>query len=268
MKIERTKIMVIALLGILILGLVLILSIFSNAKSETWTQTTDDDFSKGENFFIDIDEGTLKLSRGLNCQWTALGESTSNYFGYSVASAGDVNGDGFDDVIVGTWRYTSNTGKAYLFQGSSTGLSTSADWTATGESSDNQFGRSVASAGDVNGDSFDDVIVGASNYNSVRGKAYLYYGSSSGLSISPDWNATGESDYNYYGESVAITIHITCRCYRKTKLTRTFSCCIPICNGSQSSRRTMIYVCFSCKTAISKSTYNHIIVTITIHISC
>jgi hypothetical protein len=84
---------------------------------------------------------------------------------YSVASAGDVNGDGFSDVIVGAHlfdqRLRPNEGAAFVYHGSASGLSTTPNWTAESNQGNAQFGVSVASAGDVNGDGFSDVIVGA-----------------------------------------------------------------------------------------------------------
>jgi hypothetical protein len=58
--------------------------------------------------------------------WTGKGEATDNYYGVSVTSAGDVNGDGYADVIVGASGFSSYTGKAYLYLGSSSGLARSA----------------------------------------------------------------------------------------------------------------------------------------------
>ncbi len=140
---------------------------------------------------------------GATAQWTKTGEATNNGFGYSVASAGDVNGDGYADVIVGAHIRTTNTGKAYVFLGSPSGLGPDAIWSKDGEAINQYFGRSVASAGDVNGDGFADVIVGAEAFNSNAGKAYLFFGSAAGPSVSADWTKTGEATNNYFGYSVA-----------------------------------------------------------------
>jgi len=140
---------------------------------------------------------------GLSSSWTAVGETPNNYFGYSVACAGDVNGDGYDDVIIGAYGYNSCKGKVYLYLGSATGLSTSSAWTAEGEYGGDWFGNSVACAGDVNGDGYDDVIVGASVHNSEAGKAYLYLGSATGLSPSSAWTAVGTNEEDNFGYSVA-----------------------------------------------------------------
>ena len=131
------------------------------------------------------------------------GEGSNNYFGNSVSCAGDVNGDGYDDVIIGAYGYSSYKGKAYLYLGSDTGLSTTPSWTATGEDNDYYFGISVSSAGDVNGDGYDDVIIGADKYSSYTGKAYLYLGSKRGLSTTPSWTATGEGSDYYFGYPVS-----------------------------------------------------------------
>jgi hypothetical protein len=141
--------------------------------------------------------------------WTVTGEAVGDYFGSSVASAGDVNGDGYADVIVGAYYNDSggkDAGKAYLYLGSASGLSTTASWTATGEGAGDHFGSSVASAGDVNGDGHGDVIVSAPNNNdggNDAGKAYVYLGSASGLSTTVSWTATGAMVVDYFGSSVA-----------------------------------------------------------------
>ncbi|MBN1423114.1 FG-GAP repeat protein [Candidatus Fermentibacteria bacterium] len=49
--------------------------------------------------------------------WMASGEAASDYFGLSVATAGDVDGDGYSDVVVGAYGNASNTGRAYLYGG-------------------------------------------------------------------------------------------------------------------------------------------------------
>jgi PKD repeat protein len=135
--------------------------------------------------------------------WTAIGDDFSDHFGCSVATAGDVNGDGFADVIVGGWGYNDKQGKAYLYTGSASGLSPSPSWTATGEDTSAGFGSSVATAGDVNGDGYSDVIVGDGGYDNVRGKTYLYLGSASGLSSRPSWTASGENQWDQFGYCVS-----------------------------------------------------------------
>ena len=100
--------------------------------------------------------------------WATESDQASAFFGESVASAGDVNDDGYDDVIVGAKRYENgqdNEGGAFLYLGSASGLEASAAWTAESNQVGAEFGKSVASAGDVNGDRFDDVVVGAPGWD-------------------------------------------------------------------------------------------------------
>jgi len=104
---------------------------------------------------------------------TMTGEASTNYFGESVSSAGDVNGDGYSDVIIGANGFNSNTGKAYLFFGG-TSMNNTPDAAMTGEATNNFFGASVSSAGDVNGDGYSDVIIGATVFNAGTGRVYLY----------------------------------------------------------------------------------------------
>ncbi len=141
--------------------------------------------------------------------WTAELNLSNAYFGSSVAGAGDVNGDGFDDVIVGASEYANGQfreGAAFLYYGSATGLSTSPDWTAESDQSYAYFGVLVNTAGDINGDGYADIIVGAPLYNVANtddGRVYLYYGSSTGPSLTPNWVSEGSQAYMRYGEAIS-----------------------------------------------------------------
>ncbi|MBI3099422.1 MAG: FG-GAP repeat protein, partial [Planctomycetes bacterium] len=130
--------------------------------------------------------------------WTAESNQAIASFGYSVSSAGDVNGDGYGDVIVGAYQFDNgqaDEGRAYVYHGSGTGLSTTANWTAESDLAGAWFGQSVSTAGDVNGDGYSDVIIGApylDNGQADEGRAYVYLGAGSGLASTPVW--TAESD--------------------------------------------------------------------------
>jgi hypothetical protein len=161
------------------------------------------------------DEGAafvyLGSSAGLSttAAWSAESGQAVARFGSSVSTAGDVNGDGFSDVIVGAYTYENgetDEGGAFVYLGSSTGLATVAAWTAEGDQPDATFGDSVACAGDVNGDGFDDVIVGAPNYDGLAGggRAYVYTGSGGGLSQAPAWTVGGAIGFAaLFGASVS-----------------------------------------------------------------
>jgi hypothetical protein len=160
--------------------------------------------SEGEAFLYLGSASGLSLTPA----WTADGDQEVAEFGWSVASAGDVNGDGFSDVIVGAPQFSNGQvfeGRAFLYLGSASGLSLTSAWTAESDQLQADFGSSVASAGDVNGDGFSDVIVGAqyfSNGQADEGRAFLYLGSASGLSLTPAWTAESDQVEAYFGSSV------------------------------------------------------------------
>jgi len=145
--------------------------------------------------------------------WTMEGNQAGANFGYAVGTAGDVNGDGYDDVIVGAWAYDNgqtDEGRAFVYYGHATGLSTTADWTAESNRSNAYFAVSVGTAGDVNGDGCDDVIIGAYRYDHGswdEGTAFVWYGSATGLGANgtpanADWRVEGNQNYARLGCSV------------------------------------------------------------------
>lgn len=141
--------------------------------------------------------------------WTALGGVKESRFGYAVSSAGDVNGDGFDDVIVGAPWYLhafENEGAAFVFHGSAAGLSDAPDWSSYGGQKSATYGTAVSGAGDVNGDGYDDVLVGAPGYHvdsEQTGAARLYFGSAEGLSLNAGWVEVSSLSDSRLGEAVS-----------------------------------------------------------------
>ncbi len=134
-----------------------------------------------------------------------VGEHTGDVFGGSVAWVGDVNGDGYDDVLVGAFRYPeiASVGQAYLYFGGPA-MDAAADLVITPPAGGSGwFGVSVASAGDFNGDGYPDFIIGAQQAGN-EGKAFIYYGGPS-LDAAPDFTLIGESTgaITAFGASVA-----------------------------------------------------------------
>jgi hypothetical protein len=161
-----------------------------------------------------VDEGRAYVYHGsavglsTTAAWIVESNQAGAQFGNAVATAGDVNGDGFSDVIVGGLFYDNgqdDEGRAFVYMGSASGLLPTAAWTVESNQADALFGRSVATAGDVDGDRYSDVIVGADRYNNGQfeeGRAYVYMGSAAGLSTIAFWSAEGDEFQAGFGNSV------------------------------------------------------------------
>ncbi len=141
--------------------------------------------------------------------WTAESGQADALFGSSVLTAGDVNGDGYADVIIGAPYCDigqTDEGVVFVYHGSGGGLSTAPDWTAESDQAYALFGSSVSTAGDVNGDEYADVIIGAPYYDQYvtdGGRVYVYHGSMSGLSTTPDWSEWSGQFDEHFGYSVS-----------------------------------------------------------------
>jgi len=154
-------------------------------------------FGRKTGFPASVDLAALDGSDGFQI----FGADADDYSGRSVSGAGDVNGDGFDDMIVGSLGGDPggrrNAGESYVIYGRASGFAPIVDLAAIdgangfridGIDTGDNSGRSVAGAGDINGDGFDDIVIGAhrADANGVdrAGETYVVFGRASGIPAS------------------------------------------------------------------------------------
>jgi hypothetical protein len=127
-------------------------------------------------------------------QAVLCGQTAGEHFGAAVADAGDIDQDGVSDILVGAPN-PSGIGRAYLYSGSDRSLMHE----LYGETSGDRFGAALSSAGDVDGDGMVDLIIAAPDYDSYRGRVYVFSGA--------DWSTimtkTGAASGDHLGYSVA-----------------------------------------------------------------
>ncbi|AYQ57298.1 alpha integrin [Bathymodiolus thermophilus thioautotrophic gill symbiont] len=138
------------------------------------------------------------------------GEQPNDHNGYSVSSAGDVNGDGLDDLIIGAWGMNNNAGRSYVLFGVagnptidlSNIVSGTGGFAINGENAGGFSGYSVSSAGDVDGDGFDDLIIGAWGIDSAKGRSYVVFGKTDGTIVDLSNIASGIGGFAINGDDV------------------------------------------------------------------
>ncbi|MDP2306526.1 MAG: FG-GAP-like repeat-containing protein [Pseudomonadota bacterium] len=133
--------------------------------------------------------------------WT--GNTLADGFGQAVAGAGDVDGDGYADIVVGASDYETSTGRALVYLGGATGPAATPATTLAGEHPFDEFGRSAAGVGDLNGDGYDDIVIGAPFATTFEGRVYVYMGSAAGVSATAAMTWAGTAAYGTLGVSVA-----------------------------------------------------------------
>jgi len=156
-------------------------------------------FNAGRAYVFISGSGPFPISiAAADADFIFTGEGTRDEFGYSVSGAGDVNNDGFDDVIIGAYVNSAvdfRAGRAYVFSGQ-TGDTM---YVITGEGEHDWFGISVAGAGDINADGFDDFVVAAFQRDVLgsNGRAYVFIGGSGPFPISV---TAGDADLVHIGQ--------------------------------------------------------------------
>src|SRR6266853_1826679 len=139
-----------------------------------------------------IDLGSLDGKTGFKIN----GEVAGDYSGVSVSAAGDVNGDGFADLLIGATGadpHGSGSGASYVVFGKAGGFTTPFDLSTlngvngfkiNGEAAGDYSGRTVSAAGDVNGDGFADLLIGApyaAPNGTYSGASYVVFGKAGGF---------------------------------------------------------------------------------------
>jgi len=155
------------------------------------------------NAYIFYNDGSIPTTAS-TADIKITGEENGSNFGFSL-NAGDFNSDGKDDLAVGAYKLSADTGQAYVFynDGSYPTTASTADIVIRGETGDNNFGIALT-AGDFNTDGKTDLAVGANYYSGNTGRVYIFYGnvSNSKIASSVDVFITGETTNNYFGNAL------------------------------------------------------------------
>jgi len=213
----------------------------------------------------DVNAGQVYLIMGKPTGWSQdtsladadasfLGESADDLLGRSISIGGDVNADGYDDLLIGSDQNDENgtiAGQAYLFFGQAAGWTmdmsvASADASFLGEGIADCAGWKVAIGGDPNGDGYDDLLVSAyknSENGLYAGQVYLKFGSPSGWAMDSPLSAAdasfiGEAITDYAGWEIAFLGDVDGDTYDDFAIASRYS------NSSPSTDGSTVYIVF------------------------
>jgi hypothetical protein len=139
--------------------------------------------------------------------WTFEGAGSNSHLTTEVGGAGDVNGDGYPDAVVGEHLYSDpkhpERGRVLVFLGNPQGFKSAPDWVAYGPVAYAHFGFRAIGIGDINGDGFDDIAIASPQYTDGKrahlGMVEVYRGSRKGCESTPAWRMLGDGDDDHFG---------------------------------------------------------------------
>ncbi len=141
--------------------------------------------------------------------WAYLDTLAQAANGFSADLSGDLNGDGYDDLVLGAIYAGDSLGRGgavRVFYGGEQGLPTRPDWEYVSSGANSRLGYSL-SLGDINGDGCDDLVCSAPGYNGHTrecGSVLLFFGNASGLKPYPDWQQEGLRPLSFLGIEVSV----------------------------------------------------------------
>ncbi len=155
--------------------------------------------SKGH---VDVHHGASAFAGGWNASTVLYGNSAGDLFGYALG-VGDIDADGYADVVVGAPGVGLSTGQVYVYHGSASGLSTTATTTLSGSTAGLEYGAAVAVLGDVNGDGYDDVAIAAPQHSSATGRVWVFHGRGAGMASTATTTLSGGAAGDEFGTALA-----------------------------------------------------------------